>query len=392
MMEDLITLGKKYVMNTYKRQSKVFVKGKGSYVWDIEGNKYLDFVGGIAVNALGHCPEVVQKALREQAEKLIHCSNLYWIEPQIKLAKELVEASCGDKAFFCNSGAEANEAAIKLARKWGKGRFEIITMEKSFHGRTMGALTATGQEKYQKDFLPLPAGFKYVPFNNLQALVDAVSHDTCAVMVEPIQGEGGVNIPDPNYLKGVEEVCRLNNILLIVDEVQTGIGRTGKAFGYQNFGIEPDIITLAKGLGGGVPIGAMLAKEEVAQVFVPGDHASTFGGNPLATAVGLEVTAKVFDEEFLTSVVEKGEYFKEQLNNLKAKFPVIKKVKGLGLMVGCELDLEDGSAIVQYAFDHNVLINIIGGKTLRFVPPLTTNKDEIDQVIKVLVQAFEEVG
>ena len=391
-MENLIALGQKYVMNTYNRQSKVFVKGQGSYVWDSEGNKYLDFVGGIAVNILGHCPEVVQKALHEQAAKLIHCSNLYWIEPQIKLAQKLAEASSCDKVFFCNSGAEANEAAIKLARKWGKGRFEIITMEKSFHGRTLGALTATGQEKYRKDFEPLPGGFKYVPYNDLQALVDAIDHHTCAVMLEPIQGEGGVNVPDANYLKGVEEACRLNNLLLIVDEVQTGIGRTGKAFGYQNFGLEPDIITLAKGLGGGVPIGAMLAKEAVAQAFVPGDHASTFGGNPLATAVALAVIEKVFTEEFLVSVVEKGEYFKEQLNQLKTNYPIIKKVKGLGLMVGCELDVENGSAIVQYAIEHGVLINIVGNKTLRFVPPLTTSKDEIDQVIGILAQAFEEVG
>ena len=390
-MEDLVALGHQYVMNTYKRLPKVFVKGEGSFVWDNEGNKYLDFVGGIAVNALGHCPQVVVDALKEQAEKLIHCSNLYWIEPQIKLAQTLAENSCCDKGFFCNSGAEANEAAIKLARKWGEGRYEIITAEQSFHGRTMGALTATGQVKYQKSFTPLVEGFKHVPYGKLQPLVDAITPQTCAILLEPIQGEGGVNIPDPNYLKGVQEICRSNNILLILDEVQTGIGRTGQPFGYQNFGIEPDIITLAKGLGGGVPIGAMLAKEEVAKAFVPGDHASTFGGNPLAAAVALAVTSQVFQGEFLASVREKGEYFKEKLAGLKSQYPIIKEVKGLGLMVGCELDVEDGSYMVDYALEQGVLINIIGGKTLRFVPPLNTTKDEIDQVINVLGNGLQEV-
>ena len=244
----------------------------------LEGNKYLDFVAGIAVNSWAIVPIVVE-AIKEQAEKLIHCSNLYWIEPQIKLAQVLVENSCCDQAFSV-TGTEANEAAIKLARKWGNGRYEIITMLQSFHGRTLGSLTATGQEKYQKAFKPLPEGFKYVPYNDLDALKDAIGDRTCAVMLETIQGEGGVNVPSTEYLQGVEALCRENNLLLIVDEVQTGLGRTGKAFGYQNFGITPDIITLAKALGGGVPIGAMLAKAHVSKSFVPGDHAATFGGNP----------------------------------------------------------------------------------------------------------------
>lgn len=386
-MDKLIELGQKYVMNTYKRLPYVLVKGSGAYVWDSEGNKYLDFVSGIAVNSLGHCPPVVTEAIREQAEKLIHCSNLYWIEPQIKLAKLLVENSCCHKAFFCNSGTEANEAAIKLARKWGKGRYEIITMEKSFHGRTFGSLAATGQAKYQDAFRPLPAGFKHVPFNDLEALESAVSPDTCAVMLECIQGEGGVNVPDPGYLEGVQEICCKYKLLLIVDEVQTGLGRTGKAFAYQHFNISPDIITLAKALGGGVPIGAMLAKEEVAAAFQPGDHAATFGGNPLATSAALAACSVLLDESFLGEVAEKGAYLKGELEKLKGDFPQIVKVKGLGLMVGCELNT-DALPIVEFCMKHNVLINAIGGNILRFVPPLIVTKDDIHQVVSTLRDAL----
>lgn len=380
---DMVALGLKYVMNTYQRLPKVFVKGEGSYIWDSEGNKYLDFVAGIAVNSLGHCPQVVIDALKEQGEKLIHCSNLYWIEPQIKLAKVLVENSCCDKAFFCNSGTEANEAAIKLARKWGKGRYEIITMENSFHGRTIGSLTATGQEKYRRAFRPLPEGFKYVPFNDLDRLRETITKKTCAVMLETIQGEGGVNVPSLEYLQGVEAICREHNLLLIVDEVQTGLGRTGKAFGYQNFGLNPDIITLAKALGGGVPIGAMLAKENVASSFVPGDHAATFGGNPLATRAALAATSVLLDSYFLELVVEKGEYFREKLKDLQKQFPLITKVKGIGLMIGCEMAVNT-QPIVDKCLEQGVLINAVGGKVLRFVPPLTVTKEEIDQVVGVL--------
>ncbi|KJS85071.1 MAG: acetylornithine aminotransferase [Peptococcaceae bacterium BICA1-8] len=383
----MVELGLKYVMNTYKRLPKVFVKGEGSYVWDSEGNKYLDFVAGIAVNSLGHCPKVVSDALKEQSEKLIHCSNLYWIEPQIKLAKVLVDNSCCDKAFFCNSGTEANEAAIKLARKWGNGRYEIISMEQSFHGRTMGALTATGQEKYRKAFTPLPEGFKYVPFNDLAALADAITEKTCAVMLETIQGEGGVNVPSVEYLQGVEALCRKNNVLLIIDEVQTGLGRTGKAFGYQNFGLSPDIITLAKALGGGVPIGAMLAKDEVAEAFVPGDHAATFGGNPLATAAGLAATSVLLNPEFLEAVVKKGQYFQEKLSQLQKEYHQITKVKGMGLMIGCDVAV-DAQPIVEKCLENGVLINAVGNSVLRFVPPLTVSEEEIDQVIEVLAKVI----
>ena len=384
---EMVELGLKYVMNTYKRLPKVFVKGEGSYVWDSEGNKYLDFVAGIAVNSLGHCPKVVSDALKEQSEKLIHCSNLYWIEPQVKLAKVLVENSCCDKAFFCNSGTEANEAAIKLARKWGNGRYEIISMEQSFHGRTIGSLTATGQEKYRKAFTPLPEGFKYVPYDDLAALSNAVTEKTCAVMLETIQGEGGVNVPSVEYLQGVEAICRKNNVLLIIDEVQTGLGRTGKAFGYQNFDLNPDIITLAKALGGGVPIGAMLAKDEVAQAFVPGDHAATFGGNPLATAAGLAATSVLLNPEFLEAVVKKGQYFKEKLSLLQKEYPQITKVKGMGLMIGCDLSV-DAQPIVEKCLENGVLINAVGNSVLRFVPPLTVDEGEIDQVIEVLAKAI----
>jgi predicted acetylornithine/succinylornithine family transaminase len=387
---DMVDLGMKYVMNTYKRLPKVFVKGEGSYVWDSEGNKYLDFVAGIAVNSLGHCPPIVVEAIKEQAEKLIHCSNLYWIEPQIKLAQVLVENSCCDQAFFCNSGTEANEAAIKLARKWGNGRYEIITMLQSFHGRTLGSLTATGQEKYQKAFKPLPEGFKYVPYNDLDALKDAIGDRTCAVMLETIQGEGGVNVPSTEYLQGVEALCRENNLLLIVDEVQTGLGRTGKAFGYQNFGITPDIITLAKALGGGVPIGAMLAKAHVSKSFVPGDHAATFGGNPLATAAALAATSVLLDPDFLETVIEKGQYFRDKLTELQEKYPQITKVKGLGLMIGCDMSV-DPQPIVEKCLEKGVLINAVGGKVLRFVPPLTVTKEEIDHAVEVLSQALSEM-
>lgn len=389
-MNDLINEGKKYVFNTYNRLPKVFVKGKGTHVYDSEGNEYLDFVAGIAVNNLGHCHPDVVEAIKKQAENLLHCSNLYWIEPQIKLAKTLVENSCFSKAFFCNSGAEANEAAIKLARKWGQGRYEIITMNKSFHGRTLATLGATGQEKYRQDFLPKVDGFLHVPYGDIVSLKETISPRTCAIMLEVVQGEGGVNVPEVAYIKEIEKLCKDNNLLLIVDEVQTGMGRTGKKFGFENFGIEPDIISLAKALGGGLPIGAILAKEEIAEVFKPGDHASTFGGNPLVTSAGLVVCDKIFKEDFLMEVQDKGNYFREKLNELKDKYNFIKKVKGLGLMIGCDLDIDAGK-IVDKCFENHLIINAVGGKTLRFVPPLIVTKEEIDKAIGVIDKEFGEV-
>lgn len=389
-MENLVEMGKKYIFNNYGRIPKVIVKGKGSYVWDSEGKKYLDFVAGIAVNNLGHCPEELVEAIKEQADKLIHCSNLYWIEPQIKLAKKLAENTIFDKAFFCNSGAEANEAAIKLARKWGQGRYEIITMKKSFHGRTLATLAATGQEKFHQDFLPKIEGFLYAPFGDIEQLKKSISEKTCAVMLEVIQGEGGVNIPEKEYLKEVEQICKDNNLLLIIDEVQTGMGRTGKKFAYENFDLTPDIITLAKGLGGGLPIGAILAKDELANVFKPGDHGSTFGGNPLVTSGALAVCERIFNDNFLQGVVDKGEYFQNKLNDLKEKYTCIKKVKGKGLMIGCDLDI-NAQDIVNACFEKGLIINAVAGTTLRFVPALTTTKAEIDEALDILDTVFGEV-
>ena len=390
-MEEKIAKGKKYIMNTYGRLPVVLEKGEGSWVFDMDGNKYLDFVAGIAVNSLGHNSQVINKALKEQSEKLIHCSNLYWIEPQIDLAEVLCSVADMDKAFFCNSGAEANEAAIKLARKWGSGRYEIISAIQSFHGRTMGALAATGQEKYQKSFIPVLTGFKYAVFNDLKSVEDQITEKTCAIMLEPIQGEGGINEPSEEFFKGVKELCQKHSLLLIIDEVQTGIGRTGRAFGFQNYNFQPDIITLAKGLGGGVPIGAMLAKDEVAEIFQPGDHASTFGGNPLVTNVALNVCKVVFHEDFLKEVQEKGKYMSDKLKDLKERFSFPGKVKGKGLMIGMDYP-GDAGEIVNKMLEKNILINAIGGKTLRFVPPLNVKYDEIDIVIRALEEVFEEVS
>jgi len=390
-MEEKIEKGKKYVMNTYGRLPVVLEKGEGSWVYDMDGNKYLDFVSGIAVNCLGHNNQIINKALKEQSEKMIHCSNLYWIEPQIDLAELLCINSGMDKAFFCNSGAEANEGAIKLARKWGQGRFEIISAVQSFHGRTMGALAATGQEKYQKSFIPVLTGFKYSVFNDLNSIEEQINKNTCAIMLEVIQGEGGINEASDEFMEGVQKLCRDHNLLLIIDEVQTGIGRTGKPFGFQNYKCEPDIITLAKGLGGGVPIGAMLAKSEISEVFEPGDHASTFGGNPLVTNVALKVCEEVFKKNFLKDVTEKGSYMREELSKLKSKFSSLLNIKGKGLMIGVDYS-GDASVIVSKMLEKNILINAIGGKTLRFVPPLNVNYNEIDLVIKGIEEVLQEVS
>ncbi len=389
-MDEKIAKGKKYIMNTYGRLPILLDEGKGSWVYDLEGNKYLDFVAGIAVNSLGHSSEIIKDALREQSEKLIHCSNLYWIGPQIDLAEILCEKSGMGKAFFANSGAEANEGAIKLARKWGKGRYEIISALQSFHGRTMGALAATGQEKYQKSFIPVLTGFKYAAFNDIESIKTQINEKTCAIMLEPIQGEGGVNEPSPEFFQEVQKLCKEHNLLLILDEVQTGIGRTGKAFGFQNYNIQPDIITLAKGLGGGVPIGAILAKDEIAEVFEPGDHASTFGGNPLVTNVALKVCQEIFKKDFLKDVREKGTYMREGLEKIKDNFSFLGKVKGKGLMIGMDISL-DGGDIVNKMLEKKILINSIGGKTLRFVPPLNVEYEEIDIVLKSLEEVFQNI-
>ncbi|MBR6756427.1 MAG: acetylornithine transaminase [Peptococcaceae bacterium] len=383
-MEELIAEGKQYLIPTYNPLPIVLERGEGCYVWDTNGKKYLDLVAGIAVNSLGGNHPAVVKAIQEQAAQIIHCSNLYWIKPQIKLAKLLVEKSGLDKAFFCNSGAEANEAAIKLARKWGQGeKYEIITLEKSFHGRTLGSLAATGQEKYQKAFRPLPAGFSAVPAGDLTALEQEIRPTTCAIMLEIIQGEGGINLPSPEYLQGIQELCQKYKLLLIIDEVQTGMGRTGKAFAFQHYGLKPDIISIAKALGNGVPLGAIAAKAEIADCFTPGDHGTTFGGNPLATAAGLASAEILLADDFLAQVTANGTYFQNALKDLQAQHPdKIADVRGLGLMLGCELTINAKDVSAQL-LKQGVLVNTIGEHILRFVPPLIITKTEIDEFISL---------
>lgn len=389
-------IGQEYVMNTYNRLPLALVKGDGARVWDADGKEYLDLVSGIAVNSLGHNHPALVEAVSQQVSQLIHVSNIYWIESQVNLARLLVENSCFQRVFFANSGAEANEGAIKLARKYakkhlGEDRFEIITARQSFHGRTLATLTATGQEKYQQGFDPLPPGFQYVPFNDLEAIKKAIGPNTCAIMLEPIQGEGGVHPAEDEYLQGIRDICNEEGILLIFDEIQTGVGRTGKLFAYQAYGIEPDIMTLAKGLGGGVPIGALLAKEEIANAFQPGDHATTFGGNPLATRAGLTVVETILKENILANVEEIGAYFVGKLEELKEKYPIIKDVRGKGLMLGMELTVPVADG-VNFCLEKGLLVNFVGGNIFRFLPPLIISKEEIDEAIKILDQAIEQLA
>ncbi len=379
-----------YIMNTYNRNPVILTKGRGTRVWSSEGKEYIDFVGGIAVNVLGHCHRKVVIALQKQAQRLIHVSNLYHIEPQIRLARLLVKHSFADKVFFCNSGAEANEAAIKLARKYAKehfgpDRYEIITAYGSFHGRTIATITATGQEKFQKGFEPLVAGFKYVPFNDTEALKAAITPQTCAVMLEPIQGEGGVIVPSDNYLREVRELCDRDNLLLILDEVQTGMGRTGKLFAHEHYAITPDIMTLAKGLGAGVPIGAMLATEKVAASFGPGNHASTFGGNPLVCASAIATIETILEDGILLDNCRRlGEYFVNRLWELKDEFPrEVSDVRGKGLLIGLQVNIDTGY-IVQECLQRGFLVNSTANNVLRFVPPLIVEEAEIDLLIKNL--------
>jgi len=386
-------LSEKYVAHTYARYPVLLVRGKGTRVWDLEGEEYLDFVSGLGVCSLGHCHPKVIKAIQDQAEKLIHVSNLYYIEPQIQLASLLCKHSFADKVFFCNSGAEANEGAFKLARKYakekmGKDRYEIITMERSFHGRTLATLTATGQEKFHKGYEPLMPGFKYVPFNDLGAVKKGIDSKTCAVMLEPIQGEGGVNCPSEGYLKALREVCDEKGLLLIFDEVQVGMGRTGKLFAYEHDGVEPDMLTLAKSLAGGVPIGALLIRKGIAESFNPGDHASTFGGNPLATAAGVAALTAMLEEGMLENCQKIGDYFLSQLEEIKIKFPFVKEVRGKGLILGMELKI-DGSSIVKEMLRKKILINCTMGNVLRFLPPLIATKEEVDCVVKALKEVFQ---
>jgi len=391
----LMTLSEKFIANTYARYPIVLVRGRGTRVWDVEGKEYLDFVSGLAVCNLGHCHPKVVKAIQDQAARLIHVSNFYYIEPQIQLASLLCQHSFADKVFFCNSGAEANEGAMKLARKYAKersesGRYEIITMERSFHGRTLATLTATAQEKYHKGYSPLMPGFKYVPFDDPDFVRKAIDSKTCAIMLEPIQGEGGVICPSEGYLKALREVCDEKGILLIFDEVQVGMGRTGKLFAYEHEGVEPDLLTLAKSLAGGVPIGALLIKKGIAESFQPGDHASTFGGNPLATAAGVAALRAILEDGMLKNCQEVGDYFFTKLEEIKKKFPFVKEVRGKGLILGMELNIE-GSSIVKEMMLKGILINCTMGKVLRFLPPLIVLKEEVDRVVEALEVVFHNV-
>lgn len=387
----------RYLMHTYNRFPVVLRKGRGMKAWGVDGKEYLDFVGGVAVNCLGHCHPKIVIAIQKQAQRLIHASNYYHIEPQIKLARLLVENSFADKVFFCNSGAEANEAAIKLARKYfreivGQNRFEIITALNSFHGRTLATLSATGQEKFKQGFDPLLPGFRHVEFNSINAIENAVTKDTCAVMLEPIIGEGGVKMPDPEYLRSVRDLCDSHGLLLILDEVQTGMGRTGKLFAYEHYGITPDIMTIAKGLGGGVPVGAMLATDRVSAAFQPATHGSTFGGNPLVCAAAATAIDVLLEDDFILDQCRRmGVYFIKKLEELKKEFSsIIADIRGMGLLIGMELT-RDGMPIVKECLDRGLLINCTAGNVLRFMPPLIVTEKEIDHLTVTLEQIFDHL-
>ena len=382
----------RHYMPVFARYPLVLSHGEGPYVYDSEGKKYLDFLAGIAVNILGHGHPALVKAIAEQAGKLIHCSNLYYTEPQATLAARLAELTGFDRVFLANSGAEANEGALKLARKYGKtlspDRVEIITAENSFHGRTLATLTATGQPKYREGYEPLPAGFRYVTYNDLDSLKSVISDKTCAVLIEPIQGEGGVYVPDEGYLAAVRELCNQTGALLIFDEIQTGMGRTGHLLASQTFGVKPDIVTLAKGLGGGVPIGAFLTTDKIAGAFHAGDHGTTFGGNPLASAAGNAVLDVLAQENLAANASARGEYLMAELRKLQGKYPsLIKDVRGCGLMVGMELTVP-GRDIVNRCLEAGAIINCTAGTVLRFVPPLNITNNHIDELIVILDKAL----
>ncbi|NMA65829.1 MAG: acetylornithine transaminase [Clostridiaceae bacterium] len=395
--QEIINLDNQNYLQVFNRNQIVLDYGEGSYVYDNEGKKYIDFLAGIAVNILGHNHEKLVEAVSSQAKKLIHCSNLYYTEPQARLAATLTKLSGLDRAFIGNSGAEANEGALKLARKYGKtiayDKFEIIAADNSFHGRTLTTLTATGQPKYQKGYEPLPGGFKHIPFNDINVLKETISEKTCAVFLEPIQGEGGVNMPDEDYLKKVRALCDEYDALLVLDEIQTGMGRTGTMFAFEQYGIVPDIVSLAKGLAGGVPIGAFIASQKVADAFSFGDHGSTFGGNPLACAAANAVFKAIEEENLVDNAHEMGVYLKDKLNILKQKYPkIITEIRGKGLIVAAELTYS-GSGIVARCLEKGAIINCTAVNKLRFVPPLNINKEHIDEVINVLdeVLASEEI-
>ncbi len=380
------------VMKTYGRYPIVAQRGSGCRLWDVDGNAYLDFLAGVAVNNLGHCHPQVVAALKEQADRLLHCSNFYHIPQQIELAEWLCARSFAERVFFCNSGAEANEAALKLVRrhsreKHGENRFEVITAQASFHGRTFGTISATGQEKVRAGFAPLLPGFKTVPFGDAAAMRQAITPGTCAIMLEPVQGEGGVHVPPPGYLRDVRNLCDEFDLLLIFDEVQVGCGRTGTLWAYEQEGITPDVMTLAKALAGGPPIGTMLTTEALAASLGPGTHGSTFGGNPLVCAAALAAMRTIAEDGVLDNCREMGRYLTLQLERLQSKYAFVREVRGRGLIIGMELDIE-GGGLVTAAMERGLLINCTVGKVLRLVPPLIVSRAEIDEATDILDDIF----
>ena len=392
-MVNVVETTNESIFQTYKRYPVVLDRGRGCLVWDDKGREYLDFLAGIAVCNLGHCHPAIVQAAKEQLDKLMHVSNYFYTGPQAALSKLLIDNTFADRIFFCNSGAEANEAALKLARKHAQDhsngkKYEIITMEHSFHGRTFATLTATGQDKFHHGFGPLLPGFKYVPFNDMAALRGAITDITCAVMLEPIQAEGGVNMPSDDYLKHVRQLCDEKGLLLIYDEVQVGMGRTGKLFAYEHYGVEPDIMTIAKAIGGGLPGGAMLAAKEVAETFSAGSHASTFGGNPVVMAAGIATMKEMLGGGVLENCRVMGAYFMEQLEKFMAKYPkLVTEVRGKGLIIGMETTL-DGRDIVSRCLEKGLIINFTRDTVLRFLPPLIVEKQHIDRCMQVLDEIF----
>jgi len=391
--KEIIQEYEEYVLNTYTRNPVVAVRGEGSWLWDVSGRKYLDFFPGWGVSGLGHCHPGVVEAIREQAGRLLHMPNNFYSEWQGRLAREIIEKSFPGKVFFGNSGAEANEGALKLARRFGEpeGRFEIITMKSSFHGRSLATITATGQDKYHSGFGPLIPGFHYIPFNDPGALEKALTERTAAVMLELVQGEGGVHPARPDFARAVREICDREKILMIVDEVQTGMGRTGEYFAFQNYGIEPDLMTLAKALGGGVPIGAMVVKERFAEYLPPGTHASTFGGSPLVCAAGLAVFRVMEEENIMDNVRRMGEYLRRKLEDLRREFGLIKEVRGLGLMLGMELDREC-KPVVDRCLEKGLIINCTSGNVLRVMPACNIRQEEIDQAVAIIRDSLLEAS
>ena len=388
--QDVIALFDKYVIANYGRLPKVITKGLNNKLWDLDGNEILDMFPGWAVSGIGHCHPKVVEAVQKQVSELIHIDNTFYITLQGQLAKMLSERAFGGKSFFCNSGAEANEAALKLARRHTpKEKYKFITAEKSFHGRTFAAVTATGQPKYHEGFLPLPPGFVYVPYNDIDALQEAFDDEVAAVMIEPIQGEGGVHEATAEYMQTIRDLCDAHGALMILDEVQTGMGRTGQWFGYQHYDITPDIITLAKALGGGLAIGAMMARPEIAASLVPGTHASTFGGNPLACAAGVAVIEAIEEEGLLDNAKQTGQYTREKLEELKEKYPIIDHIRGKGLMLALQLAVP-GANIVGRCLEKGLRINCTQETVLRFMPSMTVTKEEIDQAVAILGEVLDE--